>query len=97
MNYIRRDNGQVDRHMQTIRNYLRIETQIKSEWPNGLWKIQPVLNTIVHVSKGFTPLQQLLGIGRRTPLIQAVFYKFQTNRKSRFGQETSGWEIIQNA
>lgn len=29
--------------MRTISNLLRIETQVKSEWPSGLWKIQLVL------------------------------------------------------
>jgi hypothetical protein len=44
---VHRANGQVERYMRTIMNLIRIETQIREEWPNVLWKIQLVLNTTV--------------------------------------------------
>ena len=78
---IHRGNGQVERYMRTIRNLLRIETKIKSEWPSGLWKIQLVLNTTIQKSIGETPLQLLLGIRSATPLIQAILRKISPDLK----------------
>ncbi|CAH1379986.1 hypothetical protein MTP99_003829 [Tenebrio molitor] len=58
--------------MRTIMNLIRIETRVRSEWPNVLWKIQLVLNTTIHKSTKMTPLQILIGIDSSTPLIQAA-------------------------
>jgi hypothetical protein len=69
---VHRANGQVERYMRTIMNLIRIETRVRSEWPNVLWKIQLVLNTTIHKSTKMTPLQILIGIDSSTPLIQAA-------------------------
>ncbi|CAH1964857.1 unnamed protein product [Acanthoscelides obtectus] len=58
--------------MRTIRNLLRVETQIRTGWPNGLWKIHLVLNSTMQKSINATPLQLLLGIRSSTPMVQAV-------------------------
>lgn len=68
--YIHRANGQVERYMQTIMNFIRIESNITAEWPNVLWKIQLVFNTTLQKSINFTPLQAIIGV--KTALIQAV-------------------------
>lgn len=69
---IHRANGQVERYMRTIMNLIRIESNIKREWPSVLWKIQLVLNTTVQKTTNLTPLQALIGIKATTPLIQAA-------------------------
>jgi hypothetical protein len=66
---VHRANGQVER---TIMNLIRIETEVRKEWPSALWKIQLVLNTTVQKSIKLTPLQALIGIDATTPLIQAA-------------------------
>lgn len=69
---VHRSNGQVERYMRTIMNFLRIETKIRSEWSSTLWKIQLVLNTTIQKAIGTTPLRALIGIEGSTPLIQTL-------------------------
>lgn len=69
---VHRANGQVERYMRTIMNLVRIETRVRKDWPNILWKVQLVLNTTIQKSIGISPLQVLIGINTTTPLIQAV-------------------------
>ncbi len=69
---VHRANGQVERYMRTLMNLIRIETRVRSEWPNVLWKIQLVLNTTVQKSTNTTPMRALMGLETTTPLIQAV-------------------------
>jgi hypothetical protein len=69
---VHRANGQVERYMRTIMNLIRIETEVRKEWPSALWKFQLVLNTTVQKSIKLTQLQALIGIDATTPLIQAA-------------------------
>jgi hypothetical protein len=57
----------VERYIPTI-----IETQVREEWPNVLWKIQLVHNTTIQKSIQMTPLRALIGIESSTPLIRAA-------------------------
>ncbi|KAJ3626841.1 hypothetical protein MTP99_017309 [Tenebrio molitor] len=52
--------------MRTIMNLIRIETQIREEWPNVLWKIRLVLNTTIQ------KIGPLIGIESTTPPIRAA-------------------------
>lgn len=76
---IHRSNGQVERYMRTIMNLIRVETSIKSEWSNSLWKIQLVLNTTVQKSTQTSPLRALIGIEGSTPLIQSLLKNLDTD------------------
>lgn len=76
---IHRSNGQVERYMRTIMNLIRVETTVKSEWSESLWKIQLVLNTTVQKSTQTTPLRALLGIDGATPLIQNLLKNLEVD------------------
>ncbi|BES94514.1 Hypothetical Protein NTJ_07326 [Nesidiocoris tenuis] len=76
---LHRGNGQVERYMRTVMNMLRVETQVKSEWSSGIWKVQLVLNSTIQKSTGLTPLQLLIGVNSSTPLIQAVIKDLGTD------------------
>ena len=80
---VHRGNGQVERYMRTIRNLMRIETRVKSEWSSGLWKLQLALNSTVQNTTKMTPLQLLMGIKSSTPFdkchIKGLVARFGTD------------------
>lgn len=68
---------QAEGYVRTLSNFLGIESTMRSEWPDGLRKIELALSTTRQKSTSLAPLSYLLNINSYTTAIQAMLNQTQ--------------------